>query len=227
MISSASAVATDDPVAPSATRVAIAGWRDPRLAIGVVIVTVCVVAGSVLFAHADDTVLVWAVRRDLPAGTTLTAADLEPRQIRIAAGFDAYLDASHAGPVGRTLGRAIGAGELLPAAALASAGAERGTRVPLAVGARDLPATVSVGSTVDVWVTSRTARDTETNRATRVLAGVRVVGAPGGSDPLAPDTTRSVIVLVPGTDDQVLADVIGRTAGGRVLLTEGQSGVVR
>lgn len=56
---------------PPATRVGRSGWRDPRLWIGVVLVTVSVVAGARLLAAADDTVTVWAVVDDLGAGSAI------------------------------------------------------------------------------------------------------------------------------------------------------------
>ena len=59
-----------------------AGWRNPRLLLGVVLVAGSVLLGARLLAAADDTVGVWALSRDLPAGATVGKGDLERRQIR-------------------------------------------------------------------------------------------------------------------------------------------------
>ena len=42
-----------------ATRVRRPGWRDPRLAVGLVLVAAATVAGARLLATSDDTVAVW------------------------------------------------------------------------------------------------------------------------------------------------------------------------
>lgn len=217
----------EDVLAPQARRTEVAGWRDPRLLAGVLVVASCVVLGSLVFSRADDTVRVWGVRRDLPTGTELSADDLEPRQVRLADGGEArYLPVDGADgvdPDGRTLARATGAGELLPAAALADHGARAGVAVPLVVGVHDLPPSVVPGSVVDVWVAPAAAVGSGAGAAEparRVLTGVPVVALVGGSDALAPDTTRSVTVRVGDpVDVRVLGELLGLAATGRVLLT--------
>lgn len=212
-----------------ATRQMVAGWRDPRLVLGVLIVAASVLIGSVVFAHADDTTMVWGVRRALPIGSTLTAGDLETRRVGLdGADLARYLRATGGGPVGQVLQREVGAGELLPAGALAAGGGEIGVRVPLAVGVADLPASVQVGTVVDVWVTGREGSAAAPERAVRAFEQVRVVAITRDRDSLAPETVRSVIVLVPGAlDEQELGELIGRTASGRVILTQAQGTAAR
>lgn len=212
-----------------AIRHKVVGWRDPRLVVGVLIVATSVLIGSVVFAHADDTTLVWGVRRALPIGSTLTAGDLETRRVGLdGADLARYLKASGAGPIGQVVQREVGAGELLPASALAAGGGEVGVRVPLSVGVADLPMSVQVGAVVDVWVTAREGIGDAPERATRAFDQVRVVAITRDRDSLAPETVRSVIVLVPGVlDEQTLGGFIGRTASGRVILTQAQGDAVR
>ena len=102
--------------APAATRSRPPGWRNPRLLLGLVLVAASVVLGARLMATADDTVPVWALARDLPAGATVSSADLESRNVRFPDGAtaDAYLSASDPVPSGARLARAVSAGELLP-----------------------------------------------------------------------------------------------------------------
>ena len=89
-------------------------------------------------------------------------------------------------PESVTLGRPVGAGELLPRAALRTAASAALTEVPLTLGADAAPASVRVGSTVDVWVTpERGARDVadpssaagSPARAQLVFDDVSVVGS--------------------------------------------------
>lgn len=206
-----------------------AGWRDPRLVVGVLIVATSVLVGSVVFAHADDTTVVWGARRTLQIGATVSAEDLETRRVGLdAADLHKYLKAAGAGPIGQVLQREVGAGELLPVGALAAEGGEVGVRVPLAVGVADVPASVQVGTVVDVWVTAREGATDGAAGATRAFDQVRVLAITRDRDSLAPDSTRSVIVLVPGAlDERALGELIGRTASGRVILTQPQGGDAR
>lgn len=214
---------------PPAQRHPVAGWRDPRLVVGVLIVATSVLIGSFVFAHADDTTLVWGARRDLPVGAALTAADLETRRVGLdSADLRRYLRVDGAGPIGQVVQREVGAGELLPGGALAAAGGEIGVRVPLAVAVADLPTSVQVGAVVDVWVAAPRGTGDRSEPATRAFEQVRVLAITRDRDSLAPETVRSVIVLVPGApEEEALGGLIGRTAAGRVILTQPQGGEAR
>lgn len=204
------------PPSGTATRVPLRRWRDPRLVLGLLIVSGSVVLGTWVVAAADDTVTVWGVRAALPAGLPIGADTLEPRRVRFADGAaDRYLPTSSA-VVGRRLARSVGAGELLPAAALAGTADPAGLQVPLTVEDSGLPGSVRAGAVVDVWVTPRDPA-TGGTRARRVLDDVVVLEGPGSPDRLAPTSTSTVVVAV--ADDADLGDVLGATAGGRVVLT--------
>ena len=120
--------ATD--AATPAQRVRRPGWRDPRLWIGVVLVAGSVVAGARLLAAADDTVQVWAAATDLGAGARLTEEDLVATRVRFAdedtqAGYYTVDDEL---PADLQLVHGLGAGELVPRAAVGSAARQRAGR---------------------------------------------------------------------------------------------------
>lgn len=205
------------PPVPPARRAGRPGWRDPRLLLGIVIVAASVVAGSVLLGSGEDSTAVWAVRKDLPAGTRLTADVLRTRPVHFADPGDLAGYLSGVTPAGRVLTRPVGAGELVPRGALDGAAARHLLEVPLRVDPGDVPATVREGSRVDVWVAPRDATTGERPRARRVLTDVPVVRLPPSSSSLAPETTRQVIIAVPpGTP---LEEALGATSAGRVVLT--------
>ncbi len=209
------------PGAPSATRSRRPGWRNPRLLLGLVLVAGSVVLGARLMASADDTVGVWAVARDLPAGATVTTDDLEQRRVRFpdAATADAYLSSSDPLPAGTTLSRPVDRGELLPRSTFAPAGRSDLVEVPVSVAEDDLPATVRQGSVVDVWVAPDAATASgRTVTATRVLTDVTVVAVPRGTDTLAPRSTRQVIVGVPADRAADLGAALGGISDGRVVI---------
>ena len=207
-------------VAP-ATRSRRPGWRNPRLLLGVLLVAASVVLGARVVAAADDTVAVWVVARDLPAGAEVQQQDLERRQIRFPdeATADGYLSAAAPVPGEATLNRAVDAGDLLPRSALAEDSGEDLVEVPVSVLSDDLPATVRQGSVVDVWVTPEVAATGRARvKAVPLLTDVVVVAVPRTSDGLAPQTTRQVIVGVPAERSDDLGTALGGISDGRVVI---------
>ncbi len=212
--------------APAADRVrVVAWWRRPRLLVGLLLVAGSVVAGGRLMSTADDTVAVWVAARDLPAGATLAAGDVEPRRVRFADRRTAsgYVSATDALPAVATLDRPVGAGELLPRAAVADQTTPELVEVPISVDADALPATVRQGSVVDVWVSPQLAEQPDGRvRAVAVLTDVVVVAVPRRADTLAPEATRQLIVGVPAADAADLGVALGRLADGHVVVARKQ-----
>jgi hypothetical protein len=206
---------------PPARRPAPATLRDPRLVVGVVIVAASVLLGVRVFDGADDTVSVWAVRSDLRSGTTVAADDLQRRDIRFgdAADADRYVSASQAVPSGTTLVRDVGAGELLPRAALGDAGATALVEVPVAVASDSVPSTVRAGSVVDVWVTPEVAPGDDV-KSVLVFDDVVVVAAPRTGSALGPSSTRQVIVGVDSAQEDGLPAALARAATGTIVITK-------
>lgn len=144
------------PAAPPAQRSPSSGWRDPRLWAGVLLVAVSAVVGARVLGAADDTVEVWALVGDLGAGDEVGADDLVATPVLFgdAGGLDRYVEVTEELPAGLTLTRGLGAGELLPRAALGDP-AQAGT-VQIAVAVEDVrvPSSVDAGSVVDVYLLS-------------------------------------------------------------------------
>lgn len=207
---------------PAAQRVQRPGWRDPRLLLGLALVSACVLLGARIMASADDTVAVWSVREDLSAGTVLDRDDLQLSQVRFTDGraLERYVGEGDLPEGGVALTRDLAAGELLPVAALGGSG-EPLVEVPLAIARDDLPGTVGTGSVVDVWV----ARDEGGRPARLLLDDVRVLALPTPADSLAPETTRQVIVGVREETDG-LGHVLGTLGDGRLVLTQRSTAVV-
>jgi hypothetical protein len=205
---------------PPAVRARTAGWRDPRLVVGVALVAVCVLAGARLFAAADDTVTVWSLRHDVAAGTRLDSGDLTVTRVHLtgsAAGR--YLPATTQLGAGSFAAHDLVAGELLPRSAVDEGGGPARVEVPLSVAPDDLPASVARGAVVDVWVTPKGTGTADRVRARLALEDVVVVAVPAPGDSLAPQTTQQVVVGVDEADADLLADALGQLADGRVVIT--------
>jgi hypothetical protein len=215
---------------PPARRAPRSRWRDPRLAVGVGVVALCALLGGRLFAGADDLVAVWAARSSMHAGQRVQAGDLVSRQVRFAdqADADLYLSAGGDPPTG-VLARSVGAGELLPRAAIGARSAPDLTEVPLSVDTEAVPSTLHVGSTVDVWVSAQTPASElaagggsaagRTGRAALVLDDVSVVALPAQTASLGPTATRQVVVGVGDDQRSRLPAAISALSGGAVVLT--------
>lgn len=205
--------------APPAARTTRPGWRDPRLWIGVAIVAVCVIVGARVLAGADDTVAVWALGDDHPAGSVLGAEDLTARQVRFADVDDLarYYRVGDRLPDRLTLLRAVGSGELLPRGAVGDGSSSGLAQLPVAVEPAGLPAGLAPGSAVDLYVVGRGAPGPGPARVAPVLAGVTVVDIAtddlSGADTMtlavpAEDVAR-YFASIAGADDAVVT-VVGR-----------------
>jgi hypothetical protein len=194
--------------APPAQRVPRAGWRDPRLWVGAAIVAVCVVAGARLLAAADDTVPVWAAAEDLASGAPVTAADLERHRVRFADAGDAAGYFTGAQPPEGVLVRGVGAGELLPRAAVGEAAQSGTVQVPVSVQPEQVPPSVDTGSVVDVYVLGATD-PTRTTPAEPALSAVSVVAAPAVEDSFVASGRRQLVLAVPEDDAQRFFGLLG------------------
>lgn len=206
---------TDASHAPPATRAGSSGWRDPRLWIGLALVAASVLVGARVLAGADRTVEVWAVVADQPPGGALAEDDLVARRVRFVDDADlaAYLPVRDGLPERRTLVRAVGGGELLPAAALGD-GVEERTEVPVWAPAEAVAGSIEPGSVVDVWVTGGGGGDGRV-----VLDDVVVLAAARPADTFGPGGRRQVLVGVTGADEQGIGEVLAAAREDRVAIT--------
>jgi hypothetical protein len=201
---------------PAARRVATPGWRDPRLWVGVAIVALSVIAGAWTFGGGDDTVPVWAATGPLAAGHRLTADDLTVRQVRFAdAGDqDRYLPADRQLPADAVLVRPVGAGELLPGAAVGRGGASTSREVPISVAPDQVPRAVGVGDLVDVYLRPAThtgCAGSSVCSGAPVLSGVTVTDAPAVDQTFGPEGSRMLVLAMDESQAQRFFRVLAST----------------
>jgi len=156
---------------PPARRVRQASWLNMRVVLGIILVLASVVLGARAVSAADSSVRVWAVSRDLAAGTTLTGDDLRPVRVRLFNDANRYLRAT-AALAGRTLTRPVGAGELLPRAAVTDVPV--GRLISLPVPPLHAPDSLRRGQLVDVFATTKSTSGGAPSTTDRVLSGVPV-----------------------------------------------------
>jgi len=210
---------------PTATRAQPPGWRDPRLWIGVAIVAVSIIAGARILGAADDSVTVWAAARDVAPGDTVREGDLVATSVRFgdATDLDHYLLTSDPLPDDLRLTRGLGAGELVPAAAL-GAGEEADTViVSLAFPHELIPTNIGAGSMIELLVIpddgAGDGADAKsgTSEPTTVLSDVVVIDAPSAADSLGSVSRgRQLVLGIPEAESDALTEILAASEDQRV-----------
>jgi len=187
-------------------------WRDPRLGVGVLLVAASVAVGSWAVARADRTMDVLVAAETLAPGDRLADVELRPQAVRPDGLADVYLPADAGLPADAVVTRVVGAGELLPAAAVGTSADVELRPVVVALSGTP-PSGVVKGASVDLWVTPATGpgQGVEESEPPRLLAERLVVADLLESDSLFAAGGRSAVqVLVDGDD---LPAVLGAVAG--------------
>jgi hypothetical protein len=201
------------PAGPAPRRVRAPRWLDLRLVLGVLLVLGSVLLGARIVSAADATVPVWAAVADLASGTELTADDLVAVDVRLGSAAAAYLSTG-ARPEGRTLARAVRAGELVPRSALEEPASL--VQLALPVQAGYVPPALARGQVVDVYAIADPAAGATgvaDGSVTVVVRRATVQAISGRAEGMlsTPTTTVQVVLAVPARHaPEVLAAVGGR-----------------
>jgi hypothetical protein len=209
----------------TAPRLKRPSWRDPRLLIGLVLLLTSVAIGARLVALADHTEPAYAARDTLATGTPLTSEVLMVVRIRLTGTQAKYLDARRPLPAGQVLVRPVGAGEVVPLAALAPAGQLQVRPVSIPIDGIP-PRGLASGGVVDVWASAK-RRDAEGggyDQPERIADAVEVfdVRVPGTG--LSASRTGSVEVLLPTEELAPVLDALANQARVVILPLPGSLG---
>jgi hypothetical protein len=214
------------PESPTARRGIRSRWRDPRLLLGVLLVLASVVVGARVLTGVDDATPVWAANRDLPAGSQVSADDVDEVDVSFGSGVGtAYVSATTPLPSGMILVKPVAAHELLTQSAVDTAAVGPVAQLPLGVESLLMPNDLAPGDVVDVWVVPSASVNSSRASSPRaygpphalsVLPGVIVVA----TDSLAAlgGSTRNVVVGLDGPQLGRLATVLPRLVSGTIVL---------
>lgn len=201
---------------PAAQRGHRPAWRDPRLWVGVVLVAASVVVGARVMAAADDTVQVWAVADDVGAGQQVEPDDLVAQRVRFADAdaLAGYFSVDDELPADLELTRSVGAGELLPRAAVGTAEQSGLVEVPVAVEPELVP-DVGAGDVVDVYVVAPLSAEAQDPGAVPLpegpaLTGATVVAAPDLAGSFGTSGKRQLVLAVPEADAPAFFALLAR-----------------
>lgn len=137
--------------ASAVSRLAKPSWKDPRLLLGILIVLASCVGVIALTSSVDRTTPMYSAKSDISLGEEITAEKLTVVNVKLDALEERYVPADPGLLDGTRANSLVRAGQLLPRSAL---GLADGTnRRPVSMELPDaLPAAISSGSHVDVWV---------------------------------------------------------------------------
>lgn len=191
---------------PAALRLQKPGWRDPRLIVGLVLLALGIGLGSAVVNSASNTVGVFTATSALPAGTPLSADAVRIEQVRVPNLAATYLNPELADDTWwleqRVLVRAVGPGEMIPLAALATTTDQQLRPVTLSVPAGTEQG-LSAGTIVDLWHVSET-NSTEPPR--EIVTDLEVSAVTEETGQLSLSGGVAVTVLVPVADLQNVLD---------------------
>ncbi len=179
---------------------------DVRFLVGVALVLLSVAGVWAVVASARSTSTAVVAERALVPGETLTDADVRAIDVGLGEATARY-GADVEDMVGRVVTRPVGAGELIPQAAIDTS--SPGTTTVVVRSAGEVPAAVAPGRTVDLWTTPTT--DHETASPPRILvAGATVASVEESSSSLSTNAPAIELVVPTSAVAEVLA---AQTAG--------------
>lgn len=204
---------------PSANRLRKPSWKDGRLLVGILLVLMSSVIGSLAMAHADDRIPMYAAKTHLLPGEALTAERLTRVDVQLGDRAAAYLSAAADLAPDTYVLREVRAGELVPLSALGGPDQISVQPLTLMVDATSASALV-VGSVVDVYVNppvrgSSTGELEGPELALRSVAVSRLAKAAAGLGS-APTAAQAVQVMAPV--DQVKDLIAKIDVGAKVTL---------
>jgi len=211
-----------EPAAPPARRLTAARWRDPRLAVGIVLVAGSVVVGSQVLASADDTTPVWAVSSDVAAGTALPPDAVQVDRVRLDDAEDGglYLPADQPFPPDLVAAHDLSAGELLSHSDVRPPEDRAATELPVAVQDGHRPPDLAPGDRVDVWVTPAddAGQGGAAAPARAVLRAVEVVSVDAAAGGIGAGAGAVVLLALASADADALPVTLGAITAGTVVL---------
>ena len=200
------------PSAPSPRRISKPKWLNTRVVLGVLVVIGAVVLGARVVGAQRQLATVWATTTDLQAGTVLTGNDLAELEVNLNDTAGRYFGAG-APLVGKQLTRALGAGEIVPVAAVGDPAADTRLLALAVAGDQMLPG-LARGSVIDVYLTTGSGTDLSTKLVAADLTVQEVTAPSSGGLSSAGSSGYQVVVRLP-------------TKAAQELVTQLSSGTVK
>jgi len=146
--------------------------KNSRIAMGLGLLIISLLAATLIAKEANRTVLVWATKNDLAPGELITDSDITSVSALLPESAKNYLSAS-AQIIGGVVLRQISAGDLIPAEAVTASSDSINSRlIPLTVELTDMPLGLSRGDVIDIYAIAK--RDSKITTPELLAANVSV-----------------------------------------------------
>jgi len=171
--------------------------KNSRLAMGLSLFIIALLAGSLIAKEANRSVSVWASQGDLAPGELIEPTDLKPVSVLLPQSAKNYLSTSTE-IVGTLVISKINSGDLIPAASIAVATDAMTHRyVPLTLELTDLPMDLKRGGDIDIYAIA--------NRDSRIITQPQLVATDISVSAISErNNSGKASVLVILNNDQVL-----------------------
>ncbi|QIV85963.1 hypothetical protein D3791_01790 [Glutamicibacter mishrai] len=137
-----------------AARIRRPGWKDPRLALGAVLVVASVAGTMYLVGEMHETTTVYVARSNITLGEQLTAENMKTQEVQLGETAGRYLNPDLDIDDLARANTFISAGELIPVTSVTHS--DLGSRRPINIELpADLTSSIGPGSFVDVWIAKR------------------------------------------------------------------------
>lgn len=137
-----------------AARVRRPGWKDPRLALGAILVLASVAGTMYLIGAMHETTTVYVARSNITLGEQLTEENLKTQEVQLGDTVGKYLHPASGLDKNSRVNTFVSAGELIPVTSVTQS--ELGSRRPINVDLpADLTSSIAPGSFVDVWIAKK------------------------------------------------------------------------
>ena len=178
-----------------ARRIRPPGWRDPRLLIGLLLVALSVTGVVALVQTVDERQGYWAASTDIVPGAQVTAEDFHIVQASMSESSDHYWVADQELPTEFLVSSTILKGELLTQRQVAESDPDGRQQVGVRV-SEDMPASVTTGSRVDVWVAAAREDGRGYEEPTKMISNAEVTGTDTNTSAFAAANTTTVYVML-------------------------------
>jgi hypothetical protein len=146
--------------------------KNSRLAMGLGMLIISLLAATLIAKEANRTVMVWATKSELAPGELITANDITAVSALLPESAKNYLSAN-AQIIGGVVLRQISAGDLIPVAAISSSSNSLNSKlIPITVELTDMPLGLGRGDVIDIYAIAK--RDSKITTPELLAANVSV-----------------------------------------------------
>lgn len=183
-------------------------YLTPRYLLGIALIFLAFLSAYAITRASDRTITVWSATANLPIGSSITASDLAPIQVRLLGNAANYIKANQ-DIVGTVVISPISSDDLIPVSSISEEFDPYIARVPITLAREATPAGLTRGSLVDIYaipITNQYGDESGMIRKPRlILPNISIDGIDGTNRDLGGSTVVTVLVSTAQVADLIAA----------------------